>query len=178
MDDPDTTAWVQAIDQSSGDVIGVSKWSTDYKPASARLAEKAKAEKETIQQAAEVAIEKAPTNGENEAAQDEAYINTALFEASVQQKSKIIKDIFGDRKFLHFATLAVAPKYQRNGAGKKLLHTCLKFADKEGLDVFLEASPWAEALYAKNGFDIVGQTKYETGKEKPYIQNVMVRKHR
>lgn len=63
-----------------------------------------------------------------------------------------------ERGYLYMAILAVEPKFQRMGIGKKLLEWGLDMADREGLETFIEASPAGKPLYEKMGWRVVGFT--------------------
>jgi GNAT superfamily N-acetyltransferase len=63
-----------------------------------------------------------------------------------------------ERGYLYMAILAVEPKVQRMGVGRKLLEWGLDMADREGLEAFIEASPAGKPLYEKMGWREVGFT--------------------
>ena len=69
----------------------------------------------------------------------------------------------------HLYTIAVDPKFQGRGLGRKLLERCLKEARSQGCDRFsLEVradNKPAIALYEKSGYEIVGRSVkyYEDG---------------
>jgi len=63
-----------------------------------------------------------------------------------------------ERGYLYMAILAVEPKFQRMGVGRKLLEWGLDMADREGLEAFIEASPAGKPLYEKMGWREVGFT--------------------
>lgn len=52
--------------------------------------------------------------------------------------------------------LATSPHYQRKGIASRLLGYGLEKADKEGVKVFLTASPMGKLLYRKLGFEELG----------------------
>jgi GNAT superfamily N-acetyltransferase len=66
-----------------------------------------------------------------------------------------------ERGYLYMAILAVDPKFQRMGVGRKLLEWGLEKADKEGLECWIEASPAGKPLYEKVGWGEVGVTDVE-----------------
>jgi ribosomal protein S18 acetylase RimI-like enzyme len=63
--------------------------------------------------------------------------------------------------YLYMALLAVDPKCQRMGVGRKLLEWGLEKADGEGLECWIEASPAGKPLYEKVGWREVGFTDVE-----------------
>jgi ribosomal protein S18 acetylase RimI-like enzyme len=63
--------------------------------------------------------------------------------------------------YLYMALLAVDPKCQRMGVGRKLLEWGLEKADREGLECWIEASPAGKPLYEKVGWREVGFTDVE-----------------
>ena len=48
--------------------------------------------------------------------------------------------------------MGTAPKFQRKGAGSKLIMYGCERADEQGFEAFLEAAPDALSLYQKFGF--------------------------
>jgi ribosomal protein S18 acetylase RimI-like enzyme len=53
--------------------------------------------------------------------------------------------------------VGTAPKFQRQGAGSKLLQYGCERANEQGVQAFLEASPDALPLYQKFGFRIAAE---------------------
>jgi GNAT superfamily N-acetyltransferase len=66
--------------------------------------------------------------------------------------------------YLYMALLAVDPKWQRMGVGRRLLEWGLEKADKEGLECWIEASPAGKPLYEKVGWKEVGATDVDLRK--------------
>jgi GNAT superfamily N-acetyltransferase len=65
-------------------------------------------------------------------------------------------EIMGTQKqYLMLNSLATHPEHQGRGAAKILLDWGLKKADKEGLPVYLNATPMGRWLYDKRGFKVV-----------------------
>jgi GNAT superfamily N-acetyltransferase len=62
---------------------------------------------------------------------------------------------------LDLAALGTAPKYQRQGAGAKLLEWGLERADDRGLTVYVEGTPAAVPLYERSGFREIERLKLE-----------------
>ena len=61
-----------------------------------------------------------------------------------------------EKPHLLMAILAVSPKYQRAGVGKKLLAWGLKQADALQLGTWIDASPQGLGLYKTMGWREVG----------------------
>ena len=61
----------------------------------------------------------------------------------------------GKRHFL-MLVLCVNPEYQRMGVGGKLLEWGLAEADREGVECWIDASPFGLGLYKKHGWKEVG----------------------
>ncbi|EMC94712.1 hypothetical protein BAUCODRAFT_149820 [Baudoinia panamericana UAMH 10762] len=86
----------------------------------------------------------------------------------------------GLTKHCYIAMLATEPCYQHNGAGTMLLKTMLSEADDAGIEVYLEGTDTAKALYEKHGFVAVNEIRFDPaeygqhdiGKER---QTIMVR---
>lgn len=57
--------------------------------------------------------------------------------------------------------LATLPSYQRFGAASVLVKWPTDLADREGLLVFLDATPGSEGFYAKFGFQKVSETRHD-----------------
>jgi GNAT superfamily N-acetyltransferase len=69
----------------------------------------------------------------------------------------------GKRHFL-MAILAVLPEYQRIGVGGKLLEWGLQEADREGVECWIDSSPFGLGLYKKFGWKEVGYLDVDLGR--------------
>lgn len=61
------------------------------------------------------------------------------------------------------AMLATEPRHQHHGAGTMLLEEILSEADEAGVDVYLEATDTAKALYEKHGFEAITELRFDPG---------------
>lgn len=73
------------------------------------------------------------------------------------------KAMAGKKHFL-MTVLCVHPEYQRLGIGGKLLDWGLKEADKEGLECWIDSSPFGLGLYKKHGWEEVGYLDIDLGR--------------
>jgi GNAT superfamily N-acetyltransferase len=64
-------------------------------------------------------------------------------------------------RYYELYNLATSPEYQRRGIASRLLSYGLEKADREGVKVFLSASPMGAPVYAKLGFVEVGKLSVE-----------------
>jgi GNAT superfamily N-acetyltransferase len=74
-------------------------------------------------------------------------------------REKCVGDYLGKGKLndmWYLKILAVHPKFQRHGVGGALIDRGLKYAQKRGEKVYLEASEVGRGLYLKKGFRDVG----------------------
>ncbi|OZJ04495.1 hypothetical protein BZG36_02668 [Bifiguratus adelaidae] len=62
------------------------------------------------------------------------------------------KKIMGDRTYIVLELLATLPEYQGKGVGSMLLRWGCEQADRDGLQLYLDASPAGKPLYEKHGF--------------------------
>ena len=79
--------------------------------------------------------------------------------------------------------VGTSPKFQRKGAGSKLLQYGCERADKQGVEVFLESAPDALPLYQKFGFRTAASMhtliKFEQSPEgEIYTETFMIREPR
>lgn len=66
--------------------------------------------------------------------------------------------VFGESKdFWYLASLSCHPDYQRKGLGAALVQWGLEQAEKDGVPVYLEATPMGAFLYKKLGFEEVDE---------------------
>ena len=70
------------------------------------------------------------------------------------------------------------PAQQRKGAGSLLLQWGMELADREGLKVCLEATPFGLRLYEKFGFETRAVVEHNVsmfGGPRSYVHTLMVR---
>jgi GNAT superfamily N-acetyltransferase len=77
-----------------------------------------------------------------------------FFGSSDQKRNEVM--VGRGKGYLYMAILCVGPEWQRMGVGKRLLEWGLEKADREGLEVWIEASPAGKGLYEKMGWREVG----------------------
>jgi GNAT superfamily N-acetyltransferase len=68
------------------------------------------------------------------------------------------------KKHALMAVLAIDPEFQRGGVGRKLLEWGLDKADKEGVELWIDASQYGKGLYEKMGWKEVGVVEVDVGK--------------
>lgn len=67
--------------------------------------------------------------------------------------------------------LGTHPKHHGRGIASQLLKWGLERADRDGLEVFLSASPAGKPIYEKKGFRVVEMEEVARG----YVQSYMLR---
>jgi len=60
-------------------------------------------------------------------------------------------------RYYELLNLATSPQYQRKGIGSQLLRYGLEKADRDGVKVYVTASPMGEKVYKRLGFEEVGR---------------------
>lgn len=97
----------------------------------------------------------------------------AVFGAAIERE---IEEHFSERDMLHWHLhlLAVAPEWQRRGAGRLLVEWGFEQADLDGVVAAVEASVAGVGFYCKVGFGVVGETRVEF-EEGVVVLPVMVR---
>jgi GNAT superfamily N-acetyltransferase len=68
------------------------------------------------------------------------------------------------RSHFKLVILAVLPEYQRMGVGSKLLGCGLQEADREGVECWIDSSPFGLGLYMRFGWQEVGGFDVDLGK--------------
>ncbi|KAB2575427.1 Puromycin N-acetyltransferase [Lasiodiplodia theobromae] len=79
-----------------------------------------------------------------------------LWDVQISMMKEAESKVFGeDKNFWYLATLSCHPDYQGKGLGAALVKWGLEQAEKDGVPVYLEATPSGKFLYAKLGFETV-----------------------
>ena len=133
-------------DAQSGQMIAVSRWAMIDRPASTRE------EVDAAWQRAQVAREVEPPVAGINASIDEAFRRAAMYAEY---------DTICDRPYMTLRLLATHPHHHRKGAGSLLLRHGLARADELRLPVYLDSSVNGRGLYAKHGFDIIGEFPFD-----------------
>ncbi|EKG13338.1 hypothetical protein MPH_09620 [Macrophomina phaseolina MS6] len=82
--------------------------------------------------------------------------NPVVWDEQVRLLNLSKENIFGkSTDFWYLAGLATHPDYQGNGLGAALVRWGLEQAEKDGLPVYLEATPAGAPLYKRLGFEVV-----------------------
>ncbi|TKA74082.1 hypothetical protein B0A55_05223 [Friedmanniomyces simplex] len=130
-----------AKDADSGEILAVSRWAVQERPAATRA--EADAELEAVRQSR---FGGPPVEG----------MNRALGEAFVRALVYTEFEVMRGRPYIGLRNLATHPDHQRKGAGKLLLRDGLaRFADRLGLPVYLDSGVYGRPLYEKHGFEVV-----------------------
>lgn len=87
-----------------------------------------------------------------------------LYEFFFGSLDKARNEAMKGKKHFLMAVLAVMPEYQRMGVGGKLLEWGLQEADREGVECWIDASPFGLGLYKKFGWKEVSYLDVELGK--------------
>ncbi|KAF2769946.1 hypothetical protein EJ03DRAFT_343029 [Teratosphaeria nubilosa] len=77
---------------------------------------------------------------------------------------RLRREYMGTRRHCYIAMLATEPRFQHNGAGTMLLESILADADDAGLEVYLEGTDTAKAMYLKHGFRAVNDIYFDPSK--------------
>ncbi|KAI1803918.1 acyl-CoA N-acyltransferase [Daldinia bambusicola] len=77
-----------------------------------------------------------------------------------EEKRRILH---GRKNIWRLMIISVDPAYQRQGVGSMLMQWGCEEADRNERDAFVLASPAAVRLYAKFGFEVVGQVETKEG---------------
>ncbi|EKD18483.1 uncharacterized protein L3040_007494 [Drepanopeziza brunnea f. sp. 'multigermtubi'] len=78
--------------------------------------------------------------------------------------AKVMNEKMKGKKFIYMHFLAVDPKFQRMGIGKKLCDWGLKYADEKGLEAYIDASPEGKGLYEKCGWQVINTLDIDLSK--------------
>ena len=133
-------------DGQNGQMIAISRWAMIDRPASTRQ------EVDAAWQRAQAAREaELPVVGTN-TVMDEAFRRAAMYAEF---------NTIRDRPYMSLRLLAVHPRHHRKGAGSLLLRHGLARADELKLPVYLDSSVSGKALYAKYGFDVIGEFPFD-----------------
>lgn len=90
--------------------------------------------------------------------------NQELCEHYFGSLDKARNEAMAGKKHILMAILCVSPEYQRMGIGGKLLEWGLQQADREGVECWIDSSPFGLGLYKKFGWKEVGYLDIELGK--------------
>lgn len=102
----------------------------------------------------------------------ESWDREVLQQVEENMKTAKSKAMAGRDDFWSVGMMAVSPGHQGRGIADALVKRGLEMVDEKGEDVYLDASPAARKLYAKNGFETVAQVELLEG----YHSEGMVRK--
>jgi len=89
-----------------------------------------------------------------------AALRKWFFDALNQKR---LDRLAGKKHFL-MAILVVDPEFQRMGVGKKLLQWGLAMADEQGVECWIDASPFGKGLYEKMGWKEISFVEVDLGK--------------
>ncbi|KIV88701.1 hypothetical protein PV10_08359 [Exophiala mesophila] len=79
-----------------------------------------------------------------------------IMQNSQKKRQEVVANHIGHgRPYAYLAALGTTQKYQNHGAAKKLLDWGLERADDRAMPVYVEATPVAQKLYQKYGFQEV-----------------------
>ncbi|KAF2089723.1 acyl-CoA N-acyltransferase [Saccharata proteae CBS 121410] len=104
-----------------------------------------------------------------------------IYDASIDGMENARKQAVGeDRNVWYLAGLATSPLFQRKGIGAQMLQWGIDQSERDGLPIYLEATPAGEPLYRKMGFETVAiiDCAYFLPKGVSYVVHVMLRKPR
>ncbi|KAK4554684.1 hypothetical protein LTR86_008186 [Recurvomyces mirabilis] len=131
-----TLCAVKCVDTSTSQIVGFASVKTvDTAP---DMATQAPAEDETIKE---------------KEAKEKSFKNQRLAAPFTGIKARIWA---GGESYISFGVLAVHPTHQRRGLGTKLVQWGLKICDEAALPGYITASPAGAELYARLGFQRVG----------------------
>ncbi|KAL9065393.1 MAG: hypothetical protein Q9161_008249 [Pseudevernia consocians] len=130
----------KAVDEETGEIVGVSRWQFPYSLSEEQSAEKEKLRKDSP----------AKPEGFNRELENEILAAIDKFQEEWVDEST------------HFG-LAVSPDHQRLGLGSLLVRDGLDKVDEAGARAFLEAAPVAVPLYLKHGFRTVDEISIDMG---------------
>lgn len=138
---PGTTCFC-AKDVTSGEIVGVSRWSFEEKPPQTKEEIDAKFQQESENRQREPTVE-----GVNQEL-EQAYYRTAFFSEM---------ETVAGQTYTILRLLAVRPNHQRRGAGSLLLRHGLEKADRLGLPVYLDSGISGKPLYERFGFKVTSE---------------------
>lgn len=171
LEDP-RVRFFQAVDDETGEVLGVAKWVCFEEGSTMEQVEKActvpqeGCDDELLAKAILSTTSKPlrPQDARSRARAVSAQVNmmdenyVASYHPSQQPVFDYYlsgrRDLMGTRPFLFLVILAVHPKHQRKGVGAALLRWGTERADALGIDCFLEATPEGYRSYERAGFRI------------------------
>jgi GNAT superfamily N-acetyltransferase len=95
---------------------------------------------------------------------EKEYINIPMAEHYFHNLQERKNKVFEGKKHALMAILVVKPGWQRKGVGQKILEWGLAECDKQGLGVWIDASPVGKGLYEKCGWKQVDTLVMELSK--------------
>ncbi|KAI6882387.1 hypothetical protein KC318_g16340 [Hortaea werneckii] len=129
------TEFILAVDETSNEIVGMSKWNV-YAP-------------NTIPDLAEISR---AVGDYYESEEERAYAG-AMGKLFVQPRNEAIFASGGNLVSLDILT--IDPKHQRKGIGNALVQWGTRRADELGVEAVVESSVFGKDLYEKNGFVFV-----------------------
>lgn len=142
METDPSSSFFCAKDASTGQIAGVSRWAKVDRPAQNQEEVDKRYHGAKAKRSGGVSVD-----GMNMAMED------AFFKAVFYSEAETM----GTRPYMTLQLLAVRPDYARKGVGTLLLKQGLERVDSHDLPAFIHAGVQAKPLYARHGFEALGE---------------------
>lgn len=140
----DSYLFIKAVDTDrNNEIVSTAKWQTHATPRT-----EAELDAEAAQGAGRENLFCAEANAD--------AMKAFFTELAVKRRER-----FGGEPYVLLSILAVHPDHQRRGLGALQLLKGLERADELGAPAYLESSPKGKGLYAKHGFEDLGNMEFD-----------------